>query len=95
LSQRALKTHTDATVAYAARIPVDVLLKKLSKDYKCEIVSNGEFYKRHGYSRKLLDLVRLDMSRCELLSYVAVFCSQEVCWMWKGLERTRDIQLGE
>jgi len=44
--------------AYTTRKPVDVLPKKLSKDYKCEIVSNGEFYKRHGYSRKLLGLVK-------------------------------------
>ena len=44
--------------AYATKTPIDVLLKKLSKDYKCEIVSDGEFYKRHGYSRKLLGLVK-------------------------------------
>jgi hypothetical protein len=34
--------------AYATRISVNVLLKKLSKDYKCEIVGNVEFYERHG-----------------------------------------------
>jgi hypothetical protein len=34
------------------------LLKNLSKDYKCEVVSDEEFYKRHGYSRKLLGLVK-------------------------------------
>jgi len=50
-----------------------MLLKKLSKDFECKIVSDEEFYKRHKYSRKLLDLVRLDMPRCERLSYVAVF----------------------
>jgi hypothetical protein len=44
--------------AYATRMSVNVLLKKLSKDYKCEIVSDEEFYKRHGYSRKLLGLVK-------------------------------------
>jgi len=44
--------------AYATKIPVDVLLKKLSKDYKCEIVSDEEFYKRHGYSKKPLGLVK-------------------------------------
>jgi len=44
--------------AYATGVPVDVLLQKLSKDYKCEIVSDEEFYKRHGYSKKLLGLVR-------------------------------------
>jgi hypothetical protein len=42
--------------AYATGVPVDVLLQKLSKDYKCEIVSDEEFYKRHGYSKKLLGL---------------------------------------
>jgi hypothetical protein len=50
----------------------DILLKKMPRDYKCEIV-----YKRHGYSKKLLDLVRLDMLRCERLSCIAVFCSQK------------------
>ena len=47
-----------ATVAYATRIPVDVLLKKMSKDYKSEIVSDEEFYKRHRFSKKLLGLVK-------------------------------------
>jgi len=37
---------------------VDALLKKMSKDYKCEIISNGEFYERHGFSRKLLGLAK-------------------------------------
>jgi hypothetical protein len=46
----------------------DILLKKMPRDYKCEIV-----YKRHGFSKKLLDLVRLDMLRCERLSCIAVF----------------------
>jgi hypothetical protein len=44
--------------AYATKISVNVLLKKLSKDYKCEVVSDEEFYKRHGYSKKLLGLVK-------------------------------------
>jgi len=44
--------------AYATKIPVDVLLKEMSKVYRCEIVSGEEFYKRHGYSKKLLGLVR-------------------------------------
>jgi hypothetical protein len=44
--------------AYATGVPVDVLFQKLSKDYKCEIVSDEEFYKRHGYSKKFLGLVR-------------------------------------
>jgi hypothetical protein len=35
-----------------------MLLKKLSKDFECKIVSDEEFYKRHGYSRKLLGLVK-------------------------------------
>jgi hypothetical protein len=43
--------------AYATKISV-VLLKKMSKDYKCEIDSDEEFYKRHGYSKKLLGLVK-------------------------------------
>jgi hypothetical protein len=37
---------------------VDALLKKMSKDYKCEIISDDEFYNWHGYGKKLLGLVR-------------------------------------
>jgi FkbM family methyltransferase len=44
--------------AYATKTPIDVLLKKMSKDYKCEIVSDEEFCERHGFSRKLLGLVK-------------------------------------
>ena len=44
--------------AYITKIPVQVLLEKLSEDFKCEIVSNKEFYRRHGFSEKLLGLVR-------------------------------------
>jgi len=43
--------------AYATGIPLKILLKKLSKDYECKIVSDKKFYERHGYSRKLLGLV--------------------------------------
>jgi hypothetical protein len=43
---------------YATEIPVDVLLKKLSKDFICQIVSNREFYRSHGYCKKLLGLVK-------------------------------------
>jgi len=45
-------------VVYATKILIEVLLKKLSKDYKCEIVSNEEFYKRHGCDEKLLGIVK-------------------------------------
>jgi hypothetical protein len=41
-----------------ARVPVDVLLQKLSKDFRFEGVGNEEFYKRHGYSKKLLGPVK-------------------------------------
>jgi hypothetical protein len=37
---------------------VDALLKKGFDDYKREIVGDEEFYKRHGYSKKLLGLVK-------------------------------------
>jgi len=49
------------------------VLVDVEVNYRCKIVSDEEFYKRHKYSRKLLDLVRLDMPRCEWLSCVAVF----------------------
>jgi hypothetical protein len=35
--------------AYAIKIPV-VPLRKMSKDYKCEIVGDEEFYERRGYT---------------------------------------------
>jgi hypothetical protein len=44
--------------AFITKIPVEMLLKKLSKDFECKIVSDEEFYKRHGYSKKLLGLVK-------------------------------------
>ena len=44
--------------AYITKIPVQVLLEKLSKDFDCEIVSGEEFYRRHGLSKELLGLVR-------------------------------------
>jgi len=34
------------------------LPKKMSKDYKCGIVSNEEFCKRYGFSVELLGLVK-------------------------------------
>jgi hypothetical protein len=37
---------------------VNVLLKKMSKDFRCEVVSDEEFYKRLGYSKRLLGLVK-------------------------------------
>jgi hypothetical protein len=43
--------------AYVTGIPLKMLLKKLSKDYECKIVSDEEFSKRHGFSKKLLGLV--------------------------------------
>jgi FkbM family methyltransferase len=44
--------------AYATGLSIDVLLKRLSKDYKCKIVSDEEFYRRHGYNEKFLGLVK-------------------------------------
>ena len=44
--------------AFITRIPVEMLLKKLSKDFECKIVSDEDFYKWHRYSRKLLGLVK-------------------------------------
>jgi hypothetical protein len=44
--------------AFITKIPVEMLLKKLSKDFECEIVSDEDFYKWHRYSRKLLGLVK-------------------------------------
>ena len=49
----AFEFHIDAV-----KMSINILLKNLSKDYKCEIVSDEEFYKRHGYSKKLLGLVK-------------------------------------
>jgi len=44
--------------AYITKKPVEMLLKKLSKDFECRIVSDEDFYKRHGFNRKLLGLVK-------------------------------------
>ena len=49
----AFEFHIDAV-----KMPINILLKNLSKDYECEIVSDEEFYKRYGYSKKLLGLVK-------------------------------------
>jgi FkbM family methyltransferase len=44
--------------AYITKIPVQVLLEKLSKDFECKIVSGEEFYRRHGLGKEQLGLVR-------------------------------------
>jgi hypothetical protein len=44
--------------AYITKIPVQVLLEKLSRDFDCEIVSSEEFYRRHGLGKGQLGLVR-------------------------------------
>jgi FkbM family methyltransferase len=44
--------------AFITKIPVDMLLKKLSKDFMCRIVSDDEFYRRHGFNKKLLGLIK-------------------------------------
>jgi hypothetical protein len=74
---------------------INVLLQNLSKDYRCKVVSDEEFYKRHGYSKKLLDLVRLDMLRYERLSYVAVFLLPGSLLDVERFGENWDIQLGE
>jgi len=49
----AFEFHIDAV-----KMLINILLKNLSKDYKCEIVSDDAFYSWHRYGKKLLDLVR-------------------------------------
>uniref|UniRef100_A0A7J2U4Z9 FkbM family methyltransferase n=1 Tax=Ignisphaera aggregans TaxID=334771 RepID=A0A7J2U4Z9_9CREN len=44
--------------AFKTKIPVEMLLKKLSKDFECKIVSDQEFYKWHGFSERFLGLVK-------------------------------------
>jgi FkbM family methyltransferase len=44
--------------AFITKIPMDLLLKNLCKGFMCEVVSDDEFYKRHGFNKKLLGLVR-------------------------------------
>jgi FkbM family methyltransferase len=44
--------------AYATRIPVDVILKKLTKDYKCEIVNGKRFFKKLKCNKKPSGIVR-------------------------------------
>jgi len=44
--------------AHITKRPVELLLKKLSEDFVCEIVSGEHFYERHGFNERLLGLVR-------------------------------------
>ena len=44
--------------AYTTKIPVQVLLEKLSRDFECEIVSGEEFYRRHCSNRRRLGLIK-------------------------------------
>jgi len=44
--------------AYAMRILVDVILKKLTKDYNCEIVNCKGFFKRFKCNKKPIGIVR-------------------------------------
>ena len=44
--------------AYVTKMPVEMLLKKLSKNFECKIVSDEDLYKWHGYDRRLLGLVK-------------------------------------
>jgi hypothetical protein len=49
----AFEFHIDAV-----KMLINILLKNLSKDFECKIVSDEDFYKWHGYSKKLLGLVK-------------------------------------
>jgi FkbM family methyltransferase len=44
--------------AYVAKIPVELLLKKLSRDFICKVVSDDEFYKRHGLNKELIGIIK-------------------------------------
>ena len=44
--------------AYITGIPIVRLLENLSKDFKCMIVSDEDYYRRHGMNRKLLGLIK-------------------------------------
>jgi len=57
--------------AYITKIPVQVLLEKLSKDFECEIVSGEEFYRRHGLGKEQLGLVRCIKKRLRAATCVS------------------------
>jgi FkbM family methyltransferase len=46
--------------SYITKIPIDVLLEKLSKDFVCNVVSNERFYKifNYKYNEKQLGLIK-------------------------------------
>ena len=44
--------------AYITGMPIDLLLKKLSRDFACRIISDDEFYRRHGFNKRLLGLIK-------------------------------------
>jgi len=44
--------------AYVAKIPVELLLKKLSRDFICKVVSDYEFYKRHSLNKELIGIIK-------------------------------------
>jgi FkbM family methyltransferase len=44
--------------AFITKKPVELLLKRLSEDFVCKIVSDEDFYRRHGFNEKLLGLVK-------------------------------------
>jgi FkbM family methyltransferase len=44
--------------AYVAKIPVELLLKKLSRDFICKVVSDDEFYKRHSLNKELIGIIK-------------------------------------
>jgi FkbM family methyltransferase len=49
--------------AYITKISIDLLLKKLSRDFVCKIVSDNEFYKRLGFNKRLLGLIKCTKNR--------------------------------
>jgi FkbM family methyltransferase len=44
--------------AFITKKPVELLLERLSEDFVCKIVSDEDFYRRHGFNEKLLGLVK-------------------------------------
>ena len=44
--------------AHVTKISAKLLLRKLSEDFACEIVSNKEFYRKYGGSKRYHGLIR-------------------------------------
>ncbi len=44
--------------AYITKTPITLLLKKLTRDYVCKIISDKDYYEKHGFNKTLLGIIK-------------------------------------